>query len=325
MKNNQIGIIGLGYWGTNIVNVLLKLGINEIYCFDKNYENLKEIKKKFPKVKIIKNLNILLKIKLDGVIISVDTKHHYTIAKKCLLSNLNIFIEKPVTNNPNKLKKLINIAKSQKKIIMSGYIYFYNDHIRYIKNLILKKKLGKILYISFERSNLGPVRSDISSAWDLSSHDIGILKYFFKDQIKVINFLGHDILKKRKYDISQFSCKINQVKVDFKSSWLSPEKIRKTIIIGKKKMLLYNELDFESPVKIFNKYAEYPKVGKFSKKFFTQKAYIYLGKTYIPKIKSRPPLENEMLEFLKCLKNHSTPMTSTSLSLDIQNILKKLN
>ncbi len=247
------------------------------------------------------------------------------MAKKCLLSNLNVFIEKPVTNNPIKLKKLINIAKSQKKIIMSGYIYFYNDHIRYIKNLILKKKLGKILYVSFERSNLGPVRSDISSVWDLSSHDIGILKYFFKDQIKVINFLGHDILKKRIYDISQFSCKINEVKVDFKSSWLSPEKIRKIIIIGKKKMLLYNELDFESPVKIFNKYAEYPKVGKFSKKFFTQKANIYLGKTYIPKIKSRSPLENEMLEFLKCLKNQSTPMTSTSLSLDIHNILKKLN
>ncbi len=325
MKNNQIGIIGLGYWGTNIVNVLLKLGVNEIYCFDKNYENLKEIKKKFPRVKTIKDLNVLLKIKPNGVIISVDTKHHYAMAKKCLLSNLNVFIEKPVTNNPIKLKKLINIAKSQKKIIMSGYIYFYNDHIRYIKNLILKKKLGKILYVSFERSNLGPVRSDISSVWDLSSHDIGILKYFFKDQIKVINFLGHDILKKRIYDISQFSCKINEVKVDFKSSWLSPEKIRKIIIIGKKKMLLYNELDFESPVKIFNKYAEYPKVGKFSKKFFTQKANIYLGKTYIPKIKSRSPLENEMLEFLKCLKNQSTPMTSTSLSLDIHNILKKLN
>ena len=325
MKNNQIGIIGLGYWGTNIVNVLLKLGVNEIYCFDKNYENLKEIKKKFPRVKTIKDLNVLLKIKPNGVIISVDTKHHYAMAKKCLLSNLNVFIEKPVTNNPIKLKKLINIAKSQKKIIMSGYIYFYNDHIRYIKNLILKKKLGKILYVSFERSNLGPVRSDISSVWDLSSHDIGILKYFFKDQIKVMNFLGHDILKKRIYDISQFSCKINEVKVDFKSSWLSPEKIRKIIIIGKKKMLLYNELDFESPVKIFNKYAEYPKVGKFSKKFFTQKANIYLGKTYIPKIKSRSPLENEMLEFLKCLKNQSTPMTSTSLSLDIHNILKKLN
>ena len=221
MKNNQIGIIGLGYWGTNIVNVLLKLGVNEIYCFDKNYENLKEIKKKFPRVKTIKDLNVLLKIKPNGVIISVDTKHHYAMAKKCLLSNLNVFIEKPVTNNPIKLKKLINIAKSQKKIIMSGYIYFYNDHIRYIKNLILKKKLGKILYVSFERSNLGPVRSDISSVWDLSSHDIGILKYFFKDQIKVINFLGHDILKKRIYDISQFSCKINEVKVDFKFAFKS--------------------------------------------------------------------------------------------------------
>ena len=77
MKNNQIGIIGLGYWGTNIVNVLLKLGVNEIYCFDKNYENLKEIKKKFPRVKTIKDLNVLLKIKPNGVIISVDSPKYY--------------------------------------------------------------------------------------------------------------------------------------------------------------------------------------------------------------------------------------------------------
>ena len=325
MKNNQIGIIGLGYWGTNIVNVLFKLGINKIYCFDKNLENLKEIKNKFPKVNIIKNFNIFLKMKFDGIIISVDTKHHYPVASKCLLAGFNIFLEKPVTNNSKKLIKLIKIAKLKKKKIMSGYIYFYNDHIRYIKNLIVKKKLGKILYMSFDRSNLGPVRNDVSSVWDLSSHDIGILKFFFKKEIKIINFLGHDILKKKIFDISQFSCKIGDIKVDFKSSWLSPEKIRKIIIIGKKKMLLYNELDFESPIKIFNKYAEYPKIGKFKRKFFTQKANIYLGKTYVPKIMSSSPLENEMKEFLKCLKNKSIPLTSTNLSLDIHKILKNLN
>ena len=76
---------------------------------------------------------------------------------------------------------------------MSGYIYFYNDHIRYIKKIINKKKLGKILYLSFERNNLGPVRNDVSSSWDLSSHDMLFHNFFFNKKLKISNFLGHDI------------------------------------------------------------------------------------------------------------------------------------
>ena len=90
-------------------------------------------------------------------------------------------------------------------------------------------------------------------------------------------------------------------------------------------MLLYNEMDFQNPIKIFNKYAEYPKINKFKKKFFTQKANIYLGKTIIPKVKFKSPLENEMSEFLKCLNNKKKPLTSTKIAMNILEILEKLN
>ena len=325
MKNNQIGIIGVGYWGTNIVNALLNLNVTNIYCYDKNKQNLTEIKKKFPKVTIVKNFNYFLKLKLEGIIISVDTKFHFSLAKMCLISGYNIFIEKPVTNNLKHLNELNRLSKLKGKFIMSGYIYFYNDHIRYIKKIIEKNTLGKILYTSFERYNLGPVRSDVSSLWDLSSHDIAISNYFFGEKLKILNFLGHDILKKKIHDITQFSAKINDIRLDFRSSWLNPEKIRKIIIVGKKKMLLYNELDFKSPIKIFNKYAEYPNLSRFDKNFFTQKANIYLGKTTKPKIKFKSPLKNEMLEFLRCIKGLKKPLTSTKLSMDVMKVLQNLD
>ena len=139
MKNNQIGIIGLGYWGTNIVNVLEKLNIKRIYCYDISRENLREIKKKFPYITIFKKLDDLLNIKLDGIVISVSTKFHYEISKKCLLKGHNIFVEKPVTNSSKKLIKLHRLAKLKKKIIMSGYIYYYNNYIDYIKKKTKKK------------------------------------------------------------------------------------------------------------------------------------------------------------------------------------------
>lgn len=325
MKNNQIGIIGAGYWGTNIINVLLKIGCKNIHCLDNNIKNLKEIKKKFPKIFVYQKLNVFLKNKYDGILIATSTKSHYQIARACLEKENNIFVEKPVTNDSSRLIKLINLSKVKKKFIMSGYIYYYNQHIEFIKKILNKNGLGKVLYVSFERLNLGPVRNDISSAWDLSSHDISICHYFFKKQLKLISSSGYDILKEKINDISLISAKVGDIKVDFKSSWLNPEKVRKIVIVGKKKMLLYNEMDFNNPIKIYNKYAFYPSVGKFSRKFFTQKANIYYGSTISPKIKSNSPLENEMREFLKCCKEDKIPKTTAEISLKTLKILEKLN
>lgn len=324
MKNNQIGIIGAGYWGTNIVNVLYQLGIKKIFCFDSDRENQKEIKKKFPKINLISNLKAFLKLNLSGVIISVDTKNHYTIANECLKNGFNIFIEKPSTNSSKKLQRLNKIAISKKLFIMSGYIYFYNDYIKYIKRIIKKKYLGKIFYVSCERLNLGPVRSDISSAWDLSSHDIAICNYLFDDNLSITSTSGYHFLKKNLNDISFISAKIKDIKIDLKASWLNPEKIRKMIILGKKRMLLFDELDFKNPIKIYNKYAEYPKIKNFKKGFFTQKANIFLGSTLKPKIKSISPLKNEMLEFIKCINHKKKPISLTK-SINILRTLEKLN
>ena len=324
MKNKQIGIIGVGYWGTNIVNVLQKIGVKNVYCHDKNTVNLKEVKKKFPRVKIENNFQKFLKNKLDGIIISIDTKLHFDIAKKCLQKGFNIFVEKPVTDSIKKLKFLDKLAKSNNLFIMSGYVYFYNDYIKYIKKILKKNYLGEIYYVSCERLNLGPVRNDINSAWDLSSHDISICNYLFDKNLSITNVHGYDFLKKNINDITTISAKINRIKFDIKSSWLNPEKVRKIVIVGKKKMLLFNELDFNNPIKIYNKYAKYPKTYDFNKDFFTQKANIYYGSTFIPKIKFSSPLENEMKEFLKCIYLKKKPLTSTKISINIMKTLEKL-
>ena len=101
MINNQIGIIGVGYWGTNIVNVIVKLNIKKIYCYDKNKENLKEIKRKFPNIITYNSFKEFLNLNISGVIIAVNTNDHYEVAKKCLEKGFNIFVEKPVTSDSN--------------------------------------------------------------------------------------------------------------------------------------------------------------------------------------------------------------------------------
>jgi predicted dehydrogenase len=325
LKNNQIGIVGVGYWATNIINTLEQIKFKNIHCYDISSSNILSLKKKFPYIKIYKNIDDLLKLNLLGVIITTNTQNHFLIAKKCLENNHNIFVEKPVTDSSLKIKKLIKLAKNKKKVFMSGYIYRYNVYIKYIKNILSQGTLGDINYVSFERANLGPVRNDISCIFDLASHDISTCIYFFKKNIKIIDAFGLTFLKKKIYDISTIILRANKTRVEIKSSWLNPEKIRKIIVVGSKKMLLFNEMDKDNPIKIYNKYAKYPKISSFQKKFFTPKANIYYGKTFSPSIKFTSPLTLEMLAFINCVKKKKKPETDGSLSLKIMTLLEKIN
>ena len=325
MKNNQIGIIGLGYWGTNIINTLEKNGYKNIYCFDQDKKNALTLKKRFKHIKICKTFDELLNLNLLGVLIVTNTKNHFAIAKKCIQKNHNIFIEKPATDSHVKLKSLVRLAKKQNKILMCGYIYNYNVYIEYIKKVLSKKSLGKINYISFERSNLGPIRNDISCIFDLASHDLSTCISIFGEKLKVVNAFGFDLLKKKTFDISTIVLSHNKTKIEIKSSWLNPEKIRKLIVVGSKKMLLFDEMDKINPIKIYNKYAEYPKINTFKKNFFTEKANIYYGKNFFPKIKFTSPLTLEMLEFIKSIKSKKTPKSDGKFALKVMELIERVN
>jgi predicted dehydrogenase len=325
LKNNQIGIIGLGYWGANIINTLEKIGFKNIHCFDINKKNSSSLKNKFKHIKIYKNLTDLLKQDLLGVIIVTNTQNHFSIAKLCIENNHNIFVEKPSTDSSRKLKQLIKLTNNKKRIFMSGYIYNYNVYIEYIKKILKKKILGKIHYVSFERFNLGPVRSDISCVFDLAAHDLSTCIYLFNGKLKVISAHGLDLLKKKIFDMSTIILNSNKTRIEIKSSWLNPEKIRKLIIVGSKKMLLFDEMDKNNPIKVYNKYAEYPKIDSFKKKFFTQQANVYYGKTFFPKINFTSPLTLEMLAFINSVKKNKDPKTNGAFSLKVMQLMEKVN
>ena len=179
-----------------------------------------------------------------------------------------------------------------------GYIYIYNNNIRYIKKIIDSKKLGKIRYINFQRQNFGPIRNKVSAAFDLATHDISILYFLLNKKIVLKNSINHDILGKKNFDISFLNLKVGEIKIDINVSWLNPEKIRKIIIIGSRKMLLFDEMNTSEPIKIYNNYVNFPKIDKFTKNFFDQSKYIFKGKSKSIKLKETKALNNEIIHFL---------------------------
>ena len=207
---------------------------------------------------------------------------------------------------------------------MFGYIYLFNNNIKFIKKYVSSNKNGKILYMKFQRQNLGPIRSDVNAAYDLSSHDLSIFLYIFNKLPKLIKNSSYSILKRKIADISNLSFKFKNFFIDINNSWLNPDKVRRLTIITNKKMLLFNEMETDNKIKIFNKYAQYPNISYFDNKFFNRKAKIYLGKNFSPKIKQNDSLYDEINYFFNCIEKNKKPITDISFALKILKTLKKI-
>ena len=323
MKKNTIAIIGLGYWGTIVTNTVVSMNkFKKIYVFDNDNQKITNIKKKFGSKIIYTSLK---KIKdndqIRNIFLATPPKNNYKLLSILIKKDKNILIEKPGLTNLSYYKKIKKQLKKTNSRLSFGYIYVYNDNIKYIKKIIKTNKLGKVKYINLQRQNFGPIRNKVSAAFDLATHDISILYYILNKKITLKNSINHDILGKKNYDISFLNLKSDDIKIDINVSWLNPEKIRKMIIIGSKKMLLFDEMNIYEPIKIYNNYVAFPKIDKFTKYFFNQSRYIFRGRSKSIKLKETKPLNNEIEEFLKKKQN----ITDLKFSENIVKIIKNIH
>ena len=320
-KNQKIVVIGSGYWGSIIINTLIELKFKNITIFDKSNKNKKIAKKKFKLIKFENNFSNILNDKdILNVFVVTPPSENFLIVKKLILNKKNIFLEKPGFKNVKDIKKIENYLNKSKTKLMFGYIYYYNTYIEKIKEIIDNKILGNIQYISFSRKNLGPIRNDVDVDYDLTSHDLSIIKKIFNKLPKIKSYKKYSLLKKNISDISNLHLKLKNIDIDISNSWLNPSKERLIKIIGKKKMLSFDELNLEEPIKIYNQYAKYPKLDFFDKRFLQSKALIYKGKSRSIKLNSLSPLVNEIKTFFNSKKN----MTDINMAKEILTFLERI-
>ena len=198
-KNQKIVVIGSGYWGSIIINTLIELKFKNITIFDKSNKNKKIAKKKFKLIKFENNFSNILNDKdILNVFVVTPPSENYLIVKKLILNKKNIFLEKPGFKNVKDIKKIENYLNKSKTKLMFGYIYYYNTYIEKIKEIIDNKILGNIQYISFSRKNLGPIRNDVDVDYDLTSHDLSIIKRIFNKLPKIKSYKKYSLLKKNR-------------------------------------------------------------------------------------------------------------------------------
>ncbi len=304
----NIAVVGLGYWGPNLVRNLYEARLcDQLYCCDLDGKKLDKIKNRYPTITTEKDYkNILSNGSIDGVVIATHVSSHYPLAEAALKEGKHIFVEKPFTTSPQEAESLIKLAEAKNKVIMVGHTFEFSPPVLKIKEIINSGELGEIYYISSSRVNLGLHQKDISVIWDLAPHDFSILFHWLDEQPIKVSAMGKDYVQKNIPDVAFINMEFKSgVVAHVQVSWLSPSKLRRTTIIGSEKMLVYDDTEVFEKVKIYDKGVDYKDPETFGEYQLSYRA----GDVVSPRLDTFEPLNREMTTFVDCCTNGKKPVT----------------
>ncbi|MBN2071278.1 MAG: Gfo/Idh/MocA family oxidoreductase [Candidatus Krumholzibacteriota bacterium] len=296
-----VGVIGCGYWGPNLIRNFSALDDAEVkICSDLDQKRLEHMKKLYPSISVTRDyLDIIKDPDIDAVVIATPVSTHFKLAVDALEAGKHVFCEKPLTQNVEEGVKLIDTADRCKRTLMVGHTFVYTAAVNKIRALIREGELGDIYYMSTSRVNLGLFQEDINVVWDLAPHDLSIMNYILESRPVSVSAVGHSYIQPGIQDVAFVTLTYpGSVLANLQVSWLNPNKIRKTTVVGSKKMLLYDDVASLEKIRIYDKGVDviphYDTFGEF------QLSYRY-GDISIPKLDDAEPLKIECQHFLDCI------------------------
>lgn len=321
----KVGIIGLGYWGPNLVrNFLANNSVDEVHACDKDEKRRELISKKFPAAKLCADFNEMLKSDIDCVAIATPVDTHHKLAKAALEAGKHIWVEKPFTSTVDEAVELNKIADEKNLKIFVDHTFLYTGAVRKIKELVDDDVLGDIIYFDSVRVNLGLFQHDVNVVWDLAPHDLSIMNYLMKDKkIKgiacsgVANYYDYENVA---YISVHFEKEDNAIG-HFHVNWTSPVKIRKMLIGGTKKMLLWDDMENVEKLRIYDAGIEM----KNKEEVHEALVQYRIGDMHSPKVNQTEALALGVEEFLAAIKEDRKPLTSGKEGELIVRILEASN
>ena len=321
----NVGVVGCGYWGPNLIRNFYSLDdvcVKRI-C-DKDQARLSHLTRIFQGLETTTDYNDLIQDKdIDAIAVATPVSTHFNLAKASIDAGKHTFIEKPMANSVSECKALIELAKKKRRTLMVGHTFIYTAAVRRIKQIVKNGDMGDILYISTRRLNLGLFQKDINVVWDLAPHDISIILYLIDKKPVTVNCQGKSHVNPGIEDVSSLSLDFgNGEFAMIHSSWLDPNKVREMIIVGSKRMIVYDDMQPLEKIKIYDKRVEMPPHYDTFAEFHY--AYHY-GDMYSPYIKQDEPLKVECQHFINSIQAHSKPETGGEEGLAVVQILEAAN
>ncbi len=321
-KKIRIAVVGCGYWGPNLLRNFHSLSDCEVkWVCDRDSNRLAHMKNLYPSVATTKEFDQIVEDKeVDAVVVATPVHLHYELAKKSLEAGKHAFVEKPMTHTSEQGNDLVQLAAKKKLALMVGHTFIYSAPVRRIQEIVQSGDIGEVQYISSRRLNLGLFQKDINVAWDLAPHDISIILYLLGKPPISVNCQGKAHINKDIEDVTNMSLNFdNGGFATIHSSWLDPNKVREMVIVGSKRMIVYDDNQPLEKIKIYDKRVETPPHYDTFAEF--QYSYHY-GDMYAPYIKQVEPLKVEAQHFLDSIRSGKMPDTSGLDGLRVIQILE---
>ena len=317
----QVGIIGYGYWGPNLVRNFFGQKDCQIKAVaDARPHRLQLLSQSYPGIKGVRDADeIINDPEIDAVIIATPVFTHFPLAQKALNNGKHVFLEKPMASSVKECEILINIALQKNLVLMVDHTFLYTGAVEKIKDIIDAGTLGNVKYLDSTRINLGLFQPDINVLWDLAPHDLSILRFLHDEEPYSINATGISHTVNGIENIAFMT--VNYASgfiAHFNCSWSSPVKVRTMMIGGDKKMIIYNDVEPTEKIKVYD--TAYDLTTDEDKKQILVDYRV--GDIYVPKINNKEALASVAGDFITSINEAKLPRSSYKIGLDIVKILE---
>src|ERR1700691_505636 len=319
----KFGVIGYGYWGPNIVRNLRSLdGCQVVGICDQSPAARKRIQGAYPDLPIYSDCSELIESPdIDAIAVVTPGWTHYELSKAALENGKHVFVEKPFTSNVAQAEELINLAEQKNLQIMVDHTFLFTGAVRKIEKLLKEGTLGKLYYYDSTRVNLGLFQHDCNVIWDLAPHDLSIMNHLLHKDAEAISATGQSHLNGHE-DIAFITAYYpDKMIAHVNVNWISPVKVRTTLIGGEKKMLVWNDLEADEKLKVYDKGVDV----KSQEGVYNLLVSYRSGDMWSPQVEQVEALKLELSYFVECIQNGAKPFNDGCAGLKVVRMLEAAN
>ena len=316
----KIGLIGSGNWGRNHLRVLASLKqVQLVGVCDLDPEVLQRVARTYPGVTVTNDARDLLR-RVDAVVIASSARSHYALAKQALDHGLSVFVEKPLALKMEQGKELVRLAEQRNRILMVGHLLLFHPGILKLKEIVDQGELGQVYYLYSQRLNLGRIRRDENVMWSLAPHDLSVANFLLNQRPLRVSATGKSFIQPHLEDVAFLVVEYEHALAHIHVSWLDPHKIRSLTVVGSQKMAVFDDMQPEEKLKIYDKGVD-PRALQEPEALPPGAIAVRYGDIYAPKIEMREPLKVELEHFVQAVRTHQEPRSSGREALAVLRIL----
>jgi predicted dehydrogenase len=315
-----VGVVGLGYWGPNLLRVLGdNPDVDVRWICDLDRDRLAKYRRRHPSARVTTRLErVLADDDVEAVIIATPVHTHHMLAAEALDAGKHVFVEKPLAESSELADDLAELAAERDRTLMCGHTFVYSPPVRAVKRMLEAGTLGDVYFISSSRVNLGLHQRDVSVIWDLGPHDFSILLYWLSELPTSVRAVGRDSVVKGIADVAFITMTFGSgIVANVELSWLAPSKLRRTVLVGSERMVIYDD-GANEPVRLFDSGVVYRDPETFGEYHLSYRT----GDILSPKIESHEPLGLELSDFISGIRSGDRMEFHTALARSVVRIVE---